>query len=532
MVRLYARLLLLALGAIGSLMLASCSAHPPASNGSSTNEVSQGVETSAPAPVTDITNDPGSTYNVTFKSSTVMVDQKTVANSLLAVSDDGSILVFDDSSPQIQALAAGDVVLFKKIGLRRVTAVERRNNAVFVTVGQAALTDAIQNGHIAWNFPVNFGSMSQVSMSDWQSGEPVAYDPIGEWLRRHGEPALAQGESGGDNGKEFEFREWKITANIQPAGNRLDVDLKLTRENIMGMDVEVHGHGYLNNFNSVDDMQIGGGELQSMDYSASGLNGHIDFDWTASKSTPGVGTLDPSEQIIKLQRPKVAIHFLIGEFPFALEFSVASIVKLGFSGKGEVAHGSFSVDYNGDAGFTTSGSVAKAKPGAVNGDAAVNETSTGVSIGSFGLVVAIAIPKIELKTDFEIEPAENNESSSQMSEGENAIEGSGQESNFSKFLTKVGKTVRKGVQKLLENEAGVYVEFIVSTGLSKESNAEPGVIPCTNTTLVFSYKYGAELKMIGVTLAEPNSGVQMLKKLHHIDPPIQRCKDIATANGG
>ncbi len=519
MFRLLSKLLLASIVALGSLTVVSCAGHPSPSSG----------EASTPAAVTDITNAPGSVYQVTFKPSTVFVDEKTVADSLLAVSDDGSILVFDDSSPQIQALAPGKTVLFRKIGLRKVTAVERRNNVVFVTVGQAALTDAIQNGHIAWNIPVNFGTMGE---------ETVAYDPVGEWLRSHGEPAMAQGEGEcGGNGSNavtpiISIGNWHICAVLAPSPNAMNMTLTLKRENIAGMDLEVRGTGNIANFSSLANMQFANGQVNDMEYSASGLNGHVDFEWTAQKFTPGLGTLDPAESGIKLGLPKAKFPFLIGEIPFALEFSTAAIIKPGFSGKGELAHGSFSINYTGDAGFSASGQSANGKED-VHGEASINpDTHANISIGSFGIVVAMAIPKIELKTNFEIEEEENGESASQKSEGESAIDGSGQQSKFSTFLGKAKTFVKSGVKKLLDNEAGVYVEFIVSTGLSKESNAEPLVVPCTITTLVFAYKYGAEAKMLGITFAEPNSGVKKLKIWHMIDPPVQRCKDIATAGDG
>jgi hypothetical protein len=513
--------------AFAAIALGACSSQREIAQTGSTNLGGQAAQSSAVEPVTDITNLPGSTYHVTFKPSTLLVDEKTVASSLLAVSDDGSILVFDDASPQIQALAPGKTVLFKKVGLRNVTAVEHRNNAVFVTVDQAALSDAIQDGKLAWNVPVDFGAGVEVLANNQQSVDDG--DRVGAWLRRNSLVADAAEEAQLPN--HASILGWEIGSNLQPEGDQMTIDLSLGRE-LAGMNLKLRGHGYLKHFRALTDIEIANGQLTALDYSANDLYGHIDWDWDVSKESKGIGEIDPSEQLVKLPYPKIKFPFLLGDIPFALEFSVATIVKPGFSGAGEISRGSFSVDYNGAAGFASHGGQGSSEDG-MHGDVSINpETAAPPSIGSFGIVAAIMIPKIELKTNFEIENEESGESPAQQSEGESAIEGSGQESKFSQFLGWAGKKIRKGIKTVLDNEAGIYIGFVVSGGMSKESNAEPGVFPCTITTLVFSYKYGAELKMLGIKIAEPNSGVKKIKEWHSIDPPIQRCKDIATQGSG
>jgi len=107
------------------------------------------------------------------------------------------------------------------------------------------------------------------------------------------------------------------------------------------------------------------------------------------------------------------------------------------------------------------------------------------------------------------------------------IEDSEEESKFSGALSRFGKAVRKVVKGALETEAGVYVELILAGGVSKEGQTSAALVPpCETTTFIASTKFGAAAKFLGLTLASPSTTKAIVKR-HHIEPAIQRCKDVA-----
>src|SRR5215472_4977949 len=107
-----------------------CASHSPAAGTSAL------VRPSNVAPVLDVTNLPGSIYDVTLKSSVVKMDRASVKKALLAVSDDGTIFAFDSSVPQVASLTPGKTMLLSATALRKITSVSEKDGVVFVKTGQ------------------------------------------------------------------------------------------------------------------------------------------------------------------------------------------------------------------------------------------------------------------------------------------------------------------------------------------------------------------------------------------------------------
>src|SRR5579864_6855535 len=72
--------------------------------------------------VEDISNRPGSVYQVTYNDNTVVVDRATVSKALRGISRDHMDFLFDNSADAIKHLAVGKVVLLEGLALRRVVA--------------------------------------------------------------------------------------------------------------------------------------------------------------------------------------------------------------------------------------------------------------------------------------------------------------------------------------------------------------------------------------------------------------------------
>src|SRR5258707_6694243 len=69
----------------------------------------------------DLTALPGNTFEVTYNNHTVIMDAPSVRKTLRSVSKNGNVLVFD-SSPEIQKLEPGSVLLMQGLALRKILA--------------------------------------------------------------------------------------------------------------------------------------------------------------------------------------------------------------------------------------------------------------------------------------------------------------------------------------------------------------------------------------------------------------------------
>lgn len=487
------------------LLVTSCASH-------TATVVAASGATQPTVQAMDITKSPGTVYNVTLKASVVKLDRAAIARALVAISDDGTIFAFRTSAPQVADLQPQRIMLLSGMALRRVMTVSPGAKITFVSTEQAALSDAIQNGTIKWDVPIDFSTLKIASTE-------TTTDYVGTWLRGISAPALAD-ESAPESGEE---EGWSYTGSLRPEGNRLGIDFTVKRAGTITLEAE--GKGYVEGFQSSSDLEFSDGTTQSASYSNKNLNGHVDVSWTASHDVPKAEGIDPSEQLLKLP-PRFKIPIIVGDFPFALEFSGAMLIKPGFSGNHQISHGHFSIDYNGVQGFSASKGTSTDQS-EVHGEAAIDpDTHAATGLGSFGIVIAFALPKIELKTDV-YDGAESTEFIPAGMEDMAPIEESEESSKFSRALSKFGKAVRKVVKGALETEAGVYVELILAGGVTKEGATSAALVPpCETTTLIVSTKFGADVTFLGLSLASPSTTKEILKR-HRIDPAIQRCKDVA-----
>lgn len=98
----------------------------------------------------------GATFDVTWRPEVVRLDRATVIRSLQGVSPDGQTFQFAAGEPALAQIKPGTVLLVWGIALGRVLTVTPRDSAVLIRTEVAALTDAIDHGHIAWNGPADF----------------------------------------------------------------------------------------------------------------------------------------------------------------------------------------------------------------------------------------------------------------------------------------------------------------------------------------------------------------------------------------
>lgn len=435
----------------------------------------------------DLTNLPGTTSQVTFNDHTVVVDPATIKNSIAGVSDDGMVFAFDDAATSVKTLEPGKVVLFSGVALRKVVAVHDVDGIVFVETEQAALTDAVKEGAIKWSYPLDFGKVAGYwTYPDGSRRVAHGTDPIGSWLEAHSAMARAENDTGKWHG-------WDLENKVSRSSDRLDLDMKLSKE-FEGMKLELQGVGFIQNFNMDADMQIHDSAMNYFSYANRNMNGAVTFSWTASKKSSGAQGLDAVDKLVKLPI-SYKVPFLVEGIPFVFEVSEALYIEPAFSGKNEISSGKFKFTYSGGQGFSVKGDQIE-QNGETSVEPTIQDADAPVPMAPLGFVAAIAMPKLELKMTTDPEELLLPKIPSGLAERAAAALA---KSTLGYAFTKAVSTFKS---KYLENEAGAYVEFIIS-GSDLQSGGL-NIVPCRKHIMIVSTKVGAGAKLLGRTLADPN----------------------------
>jgi hypothetical protein len=299
---------------------------------------------------------------------------------------------------------------------------------------------------------------------------------------------------------------WHYTTRATVAKDRLDLDETAHRQDAGGMDIAIHATGHLENFRPWVGLQLENGAITRFGYNNKDARGTIDFSWTARKDDPGVGGLQPPQQVLKLP-PLAEVPLDIGGFPFTLAIDSSLLIKPAFTGAMESTQGHFTVQYHGDLGILVENG--KATPvGSLQLDGQIADDTASITVEPLGFVGAVALPKLELKPGFT--PSSLSAANSGLAQlARQLLEQNGQQSDPGPGLG--GFT-----------GAGPYVEVITSGGLSDAGHL--GILPCQQTTLYLSLKVGDASPALKSGDAGPSEGRSyQLKASSRSVPNIEYC---------
>jgi hypothetical protein len=416
---------------------------------------------------TDLTSASGTIFQVTYNSETVVIDRATTEKSFRGVSADGQMYVFDNSSEQINKLHEGSVMLLQGLALKKVVGVETNGEFVVVATQPATLTDAIQDGHIAWDLPVQFRGTS----ATLQKEMPGWFDEA-RWVVH-----AAGMEKSGEIGEG-----WKYTAKATTGDGKLDLNLDI-KGALEGLDVNVTGIGNIQNFNIAADMQISKGVMENFKYVAKNLQGELNVTFVATKKGDGM-----LKRIEKKLPPMFESPVIIGGIPFVMDVGAAVIVSPALSAKNEAAHGQFKIKFSGGQGFNMSG-AAMSPEGSVSSDNEIVDSGS-VSVAPFAYIIGFGMPRVELTLGLA--------KSTGFDKLEEKIPSS-IKSKISDLLnkTELGAKVADIVEKTLKSEAAAHVEMVM---VASHIDSGPLVLlPCKKTTLDVHANVGYDASMIGQT---------------------------------
>jgi len=96
------------------------------------------------------------TFDVTWKQATKVIAQSDARDRLVSYEPAQGTYTFSSDADAIAALKPGDIVVLTGVGLVNVTKVDDQGTQIVLHADPAALTDAVEDGNIAWDVGFDF----------------------------------------------------------------------------------------------------------------------------------------------------------------------------------------------------------------------------------------------------------------------------------------------------------------------------------------------------------------------------------------
>ncbi|HEY4972824.1 MAG TPA: hypothetical protein VII41_04395 [Steroidobacteraceae bacterium] len=358
-----------------------------------------------------------STYEVTLKPGTTLIDADTMAHAYRGAASDGTLSFDAASAPAVAAIKPGTVAIFAGVAMLQVTAVNVAGGKISVAGTAAGLEDAIKDGHIAWSGALDF---NKAVFNPPPGFHRVTDDtrPMLAWENLIAPPAEAA-LSLPDNKWNGSVKDWDVTIALTPSAGNLHLDIHANKS-IGGGTIDVHGVGQFNGLTNQGSITLANGETTEITFNNRGLSGTVDFDWKVAFDADHGGN-EPKLKESDVENLPFSLDFPVpvGPIPFKLSFKTGFAFQPAFTSKVAVAQGSYHASFGGDMPMTnTSGADAAgagtdpAKPpdpaeppapappaadggsGALSGSGSINSYGGTLSLAAIGLSTTIALPKI------------------------------------------------------------------------------------------------------------------------------------------
>jgi hypothetical protein len=507
---------IIVLGAILSvaLLLGSCKGKSGSTAGGTSaaagpSTVTVASTASAPSPAIDLTTFPGATFTVTYNDHTVIVDDATVRKTLRSVSKNGNVLVFDPS-PQIEKLEPGSVLLMQGLALRKILAVMPFESKTAVLTAPAALTDAIQEGHIHWDYPVRFSARSagedKVGPSR-DAGTAPCIAGVLKCLENRMLPVVyaADAPPGSIHGT---VKGWDVWADAAVEANRVRIQLQAKREEA-GLHALLSGDGYLQNFDTSSDIEIHDSKLTDLRWNNKNLNGVMNFSWEVAKEKPGVWA--EQDEIPLPTSFKQAL--VIGGLPLTLTVEEALLIHPALTQANQLSEAHFRLEYNGYSRFSLhSGNIND--DGQITGDTTIVNTRALSPVAAHAFVAALAAPRLGLKFGVssawealeQVLPSDLAESALHAFLSNSFVQkalGSDAGPTFQKAL-EIASEVKDAVKTALKSDAAVHLDFVIAGNLLDSGPLTPGLgmVHCTRAQVVVTVQGVANAEVLAQPIAQ------------------------------
>jgi hypothetical protein len=421
----------------------------------------------------DLSKQPDTRYQVTYADGLVRIVADKVRQSLIGANRQHDIYIFQND-PELRAnLQPGKVVLFEGLSAKKIQAIAEDGSHLIVGVEDAPLTQIFKDAEIRWKTPINFLEIHNRQAKVLTERRNVA-------SQQHSWPWLSPPPVLAAEDKEEDEEGWHIKHDVTFSPDKVDFQVELTRSG--DLDATISGKGYIKNFQSTLALSINNSQVSQFDFSNKDMNGTVDFNWTVG--APGKPPQFGEE---KLMLPALmSVPLYLGAMPFTLEIGEALLFHPAFSAKQEIAKGDFRVDYNGVTGLSVTrgngGAPAEQDTSNASSDSSI-QTSTAFSpMAAFGVVIAVAMPRFELKTGTEefLPPIP----SSLADRAADLL-----------AKTTLGHFVKKAKQALKTEAAGTFQVILSSTA---SHSGMLSLVPCQRFTLHVEGQVSADATVLGI----------------------------------
>ena len=378
----------------------------------------EGAETALTSTQRDhLVDDGETTWDVTYTDETVVMAGEAL-DALTSADDDAGTYTFDAAALGAAGVevAEDDVLLIAGRALRRVTAVADDGDSLAVQSEPATLADAIRDGTVAWDVPLQFSFDQFLAAVDDDAqalGAPheVQAASAGQArLARIGmrmpDGRVVPVQSGEDIGKaihdsiEVDREAGSVAWTYQAQGNTfrfrltshgdsVDILVVVSREGAGDSTMAFRGEGTITSMRSTATTSYADGELTSSDIDVQELGGSLDL--TLAVAGAGVSPVE-----LEVPVPMLTYTWLVGPVPVTVDLTAQIIGNVNASANAS-AQATASFEYRGDVGLTYHGTDVTAS-GATDIDEMDPEPAD--SAAAMGLDVdaqfGVAFPKVSL----------------------------------------------------------------------------------------------------------------------------------------
>ncbi|MFD2573591.1 hypothetical protein ACFSUS_23330 [Spirosoma soli] len=307
------------------------------------------------------------TYQVEYSANTVVIDDAGVKTLTKADITTG-VYTFRNPPEAVTKLEVGQIVLLSGNSLRKVTSVQRSGSDVTVQTQPAALTEAIQNGIIAYDTDFRWTSAQA-------GGRVGATAGVQEWSRELTYSGTIAG--------------WNTEMKLTPTPDTLRINLKLVKK-VGGQDAAVvRAEGWLSNFQQHTDIRIQNGELTSFVHENRNLKGQIEVKFAAVQNASNVqATISvPAE---------LSFPIRVGPIPMSLNIGLVAKVIPQLFGESS-SEGSFKLTYDSDLGFAVRDGAPESRSALRNPLYLLTGKTGSAGFEAVGFGVGLEFPKISLR---------------------------------------------------------------------------------------------------------------------------------------
>lgn len=289
--------------------------------------------------------DPGTTeperivdqgVDITLKPGTRRIPASLAQTAL--VSMDTATQQFTLDANQLAAAGAtpktGDVLMIDGIALRKVTGVSTSNGQLVVSTGDAMLTDAIQDGTIAWDAPLSFTPASAARMR----------------LRRPDGVTLApQSSENGAVGFEYKVGDYTYKLDLLPINGPAQIVFQVEKETSQKVTARFTFKGTISQGRSSGQIAISNGSTDQFDYENNGIQGTIDLDFAIAGE-------DAQDFSFEFPEPFITFPIQVGPVPVlvTLKLQVATRISVPLAFQASAILKT-RFEYSGDTGFSFAG---------------------------------------------------------------------------------------------------------------------------------------------------------------------------------